>query len=675
MELLKGQKFDKEAFKYRKQMLHSARASLKQEFYGIDEAIDQVIDAISGWYCFNELQNKPLIINIWGLTGTGKTSLVKRLVKFLELENEFFKYDMRNSSAKEFGEICTSLHKKFNEKRFVLILDEFQQGKSLDEEKKSILNEHQIKIWELLDTGEIRVDFNYNTVENLITQIDRCSQILEMGAEIINGKVKFNEKGRRKNPRSNSRSLLAGRRYVLSELIENGDPFVQENYFDDIRDLSEHETESQVRAHLEGLDGPQTMVYLNELLKTAFKPREINATKGLIFVAGNLDEAYRISSLLSGEECADDFYKVTRKISIHDIKEALSELFRKEQISRLGNIHVIYPSLSKRAYELIIEKELVTISTEFATLTGLQLQYDSSLKEKIYEEGVIPSQGTRPVFSVIQYMVRAFLPRILDEMMTKEFVASHLLLGYASKQISISYKRNGKVVHQSSFPFISNMESIRELKNTDGRYVVAVHEAGHVIACVCLLNQIPKRATSISTSGKIEGFVKLEQPKSYFQKDVVNWIALNLAGGVAEKLVFGDEHIPMGSYTDHLNATWFIVDLLKEGLLSDVPAVYKHPDIMTNSFLNDKGRPFNQEAEKWIMKGQMACVKILQERERELLELADRLLKVDYLEERDIRAYAEEKLDWKAMEAEKERGVYAACFERRKNDLELRKKS
>lgn len=669
METRQHFQFDKAEFKEKKDRLDRVRQLLKDEFHGIDEVIDQVLDAISGWYCFNALQNKPLVINLWGLTGTGKTSLVKRLVKMLELENVFFKYDMRNSTAKQFGEICDSLHKKFNEKPFVLILDEFQQGKSLDEEMKSHANEHQTKIWELLDTGEISLDFKYGTVENLLYQMERCEQILAMGVDIVGGRIKFKKKLKQDPSQAKPRSLLSKRLYFSTVQIDNGDYLVQESYYDDIRDLSDFETENQVRDHMESLDGPQTYAFLNELLKTAFKPREINATKGLIFVAGNLDEAYRMSSRLSGEESADDFYTATRKISLYDIKRALSLLFRKEQISRLGNIHVIYPSLNKKAYEQIIENELASINHEFKSLTGLHLEYESTIKVKIYEEGVIPSQGTRPLFSVIQYMVRAYLPRILDEIMSKDFPTTHLLLGYAHKKVTIKYQQDGKVVYESAHAFISNLEAMRELKNTDDRYVVAVHEAGHLLACICLLNQIPKRATSISTSGSMEGFVVLEQPKSYFHKDVVNWIALNLAGGVAEKLVFGDDHLPMGSFVDYSNATRFIINLLKEGQLHDVPAIYKHPDVLTDSYLSDHGRSFDQEAEKWILKGQRACVELLQARERELLELADRLLKVNYMEEQEILAYAQQKLGWKASDLEQGKGVYAAFFERRKSQL------
>ncbi len=53
-------------------ILKEATSTLKNEFVGIDDVIDNVVNSIKPYYFFSEYLKRPLVINIWGLTGTGK---------------------------------------------------------------------------------------------------------------------------------------------------------------------------------------------------------------------------------------------------------------------------------------------------------------------------------------------------------------------------------------------------------------------------------------------------------------------------------------------------------------------------------------------------------------------------------------------------------------------------
>ena len=57
-------------------LLENAGKILKGEFVGIDIVIDKVIDSLNTWFLFPELQDKPVVINLWGMTGVGKTALI-----------------------------------------------------------------------------------------------------------------------------------------------------------------------------------------------------------------------------------------------------------------------------------------------------------------------------------------------------------------------------------------------------------------------------------------------------------------------------------------------------------------------------------------------------------------------------------------------------------------------
>ena len=67
----------------RSERLRQIGAELKTELFGIDEVIDRVIDAVRAWYVLPDIITRPVIVNLWGLTGTGKTQLTRSLAKKL----------------------------------------------------------------------------------------------------------------------------------------------------------------------------------------------------------------------------------------------------------------------------------------------------------------------------------------------------------------------------------------------------------------------------------------------------------------------------------------------------------------------------------------------------------------------------------------------------------------
>ena len=75
-------------------ILEQVRNQLKQEFFGIDGVIDEVVEAISSWYLFPEIQEKPVIVNLWGMTGVGKSSLIRRLSGLIGFSKKLFWFDL-----------------------------------------------------------------------------------------------------------------------------------------------------------------------------------------------------------------------------------------------------------------------------------------------------------------------------------------------------------------------------------------------------------------------------------------------------------------------------------------------------------------------------------------------------------------------------------------------------
>ena len=62
---------------------------------------------------------------------------------------------------------------------------------------------------------------------------------------------------------------------------------------------------------------------------------------------------------------------MTKKINVNHIKECLNLRFKPEQIARLGNNIIIYPSLNRKTYEKIIK----TTCTRY--ISNIQKKFES----------------------------------------------------------------------------------------------------------------------------------------------------------------------------------------------------------------------------------------------------------------------------------------------------------
>ena len=83
----------------RKQILETTRIELKAHFVGIDETIDDLLNYIQIWYLMPEILSRPIIVNLWGMTGVGKTDLVRRLVKCLNFQDRFVEIELSHTEG------------------------------------------------------------------------------------------------------------------------------------------------------------------------------------------------------------------------------------------------------------------------------------------------------------------------------------------------------------------------------------------------------------------------------------------------------------------------------------------------------------------------------------------------------------------------------------------------
>jgi predicted ATPase len=141
----------------RKAKLDEVVANLRQQFVGLDYIIDDVMGLVSAWYIFPGAQLRPCVINLWGLTGSGKTALVNALVELLDYKKYYVRIDMgefESERARSLKWLLTEEVSHFDKQMPIICLDEFQFARSI-ENGVEVNNDKLRTAWELIDSGLI----------------------------------------------------------------------------------------------------------------------------------------------------------------------------------------------------------------------------------------------------------------------------------------------------------------------------------------------------------------------------------------------------------------------------------------------------------------------------------------------------------------------------------------
>jgi hypothetical protein len=561
----------KDEFITKQKHLEHARTNLKKEFFGIDKAIDELVNNTRSWYVLNEYQTRPLVVNLWGLTGVGKTSLIIRLAELLNCNDRLFKFDLGiKTSSSSFTRGLDDLCEKDESKPIIIALDEFQHSRTLRGlMREEVQEDDNRRVWELIDSGKIEYYAWHHRLYDLMDYTKKLQFLLKSKVKVEKGKI---IKGIRaynaefKDPDdwndSNSKNLFVNRSYYLS-ILEYAGKTLNFNLMQD------------VEKHFLNLDGDETIAFLNNVIKIAKKPKTKNFTKALIFIIGNLDEAYTMSNNLTADVDADLFHESSLKITIPQIKNALSHRFRKEQIARLGNIHVIYPALNKEAYKAIILNELQKLIVKTQNHIGLKIKFDESVSDLIYKEGVFPTQGVRPLLTSLNHLIKTNLSLFFSEIIIKDLNSSELSFHVFEKKLVCSYLYRNKIVHEKKISILTPLEDIRISKKDDLQAITAVHESGHAIISAILLKVVPEHIYSVTTESDNNGFIYTKFPWDYIaKKEIVKRIAMYLGGIIAEELVFGKDNITAGSSSDIIMATKFLSNMYKLNGLGTIPMFF-----------------------------------------------------------------------------------------------------
>ena len=571
-------------------LLNNAVIQLKKEFVGLDDVIDQIANTITAWLYFPELQEKPVIVNLWGLTGIGKTSLIRRLSELLDFSNKYYHFDTNSYGYR--NRDFEDIYKNCKGASFIVTLDEFQLARTIDEDRKERDNNSLKNIWDILDSGKFEYTYFDNDLQWLFYLIERLSRTIIAGVKVENGKVtgdykKFLEY--KKATRSEARELSwrdESDSKSLDEVDKNDKdykkllkdkPFINNEEVEKIFNMEHIDldmTIKELRENFYTLNANQTINFLKKIYNSGLKPKVVDCTKALIFVIGNLDEVYTMARDFTTDLSADAFHLMSTKITLPDVKNALLKRFRSEQIARLGNNHIIYPAFRKKDFYDIIDIELNKIKAKIQKMYNIDVIFNNNIPKLIYKEGVFPTQGCRPVFSTVYEIINARLGKIMIDVFncktkidTLEFKITDNDFVNLSESVNmeIDFIKNKKIISTHKEEIKLKLAKLVVPKSDDKQSIIAVHEAGHCVLEIALLKKIPEQVVSVSASEG--GFTSSKNEYNYVTKKIAkNKLAIFFGGFVAEEMIFGEDNVSVGSMQDIECATECATEMLtKQG--------------------------------------------------------------------------------------------------------------
>ncbi len=528
-------KVDKDLIRSRKATLEQIKVRLKQDFVGIDPIIDNLLDYIQIWFLMPEILSRPIVVCLWGMTGVGKTDLVRKLVRYLNYQDRFCEVELGNSDNTSWYSSVASIlgaNGITDGKPAIVLFDEIQRFNTIEPNGAAVTATKFSDFWELLSDGRLakrtKEDLDYYVNSFLFQQRQK-------------------KKENQQNPPAENAEPVP-------------DPALEEIGFWEAERMKNLLNLDEDVLELADLTKNQMLEKVLEAKRQKRVYEPVDHSKTLIIISGNLDEAFQMAHSTSESDVdADIFHAFTEKITQVDIKNALTRRFRPEQVARFGNIHLIYTSLRHKHFEQLIAMEIDKIIAKTYKRFGIEVTISANMHTLIYRNGVFPVQGVRPVFSSIIDILETNLSKFLFMALLDDTYQISVDYSFDTEEIVAKLGSLGEV----RLPYVGRIDKIRERNVEAVVSNISVHEAGHAVAYVALFGLAPLQLKSKVASSYAGGFTFPHQ--IYRTKDsLVRKVMVYLAGAAAERLVFGEDNTTVGGAYDREQASMIIMDYIRQ---------------------------------------------------------------------------------------------------------------
>ena len=633
-----------ELIQAQRSQLHYVSQQLKKEFIGLDSIIDQIIEGVTAWACVPGVQERPTIISLWGLTGVGKSSLVRRLAELMQWSDRLTVFDCGELKAsKNLGNRLRQYHQDGTMAAPIFLLDEFQRGFTV-EEGKEVFSEGLL--WDWLDTGIMWDLSHVGYLTNAYTDVRKLRKCLEMGIKVKDGRVQGDLRL--------FRSITEDRDYDFFESLmiskhsrkQSDNPFfVRFRIYEYLSEYNSKKwpTAFAVSEQVKTFSAADAVDFLEAEIRELLVPQKIDTRAALVFVAGNLDDAYEMASDVDVDTDADVLKARSLLIGLPEIKSALMKRYRPEQIARLGNRHIIYPAFGRLEYEQIIKAQVKKVLHVFQNKLALSFDVEQNLLDVIYSEGVAPAQGVRPVLSTVDQLVTNRIPSIyLAAQELGEPVDKVIFCGHNSGRFVTQLLCNGLVVGEVVDQILLQNQSAREDKTPATKAAISVHEVGHALVQILRQGRIPTTLTCVTANRSVLGYSATRTEKKVTLRtadDEQRELEVLFGGFAAEEVVFGQSLVTAGSGDDIMRATRLAGIMVKK---RGQGSVRYHADAPTSECdwsIKADDKFLDREVASLIDSAYASAVAILSQNQHVLVGLAHELFCRGTLHEGQIKDY------------------------------------
>ncbi len=573
-------------FSDRIRQLQGLQDRLEKHHFGLGKEIHRLQNAVAPWYLFPGTQTRPRTIGLWGMTGTGKTSLVRSTVRELDLEDVTFWLDAGECRSNCWmDQLSDRLAEHLNGKPFVVVVDEFQHARTkgpLAEAEPTELR----RFWEMLDAGRMITWPNYFELNALADLHDRLETALKAGVRIARGVVvegverfkqlvtsHYSDQERSRRPQAIPKSELEMLRRSFTE------PRPSMPALEDL---------------LAKADGAALMLLLRRLRTNAQRPDVVDARQALVILLGNLDELYVMGQEPLADLDRDVLMERHEDIGNAGMQHALSRLFRIEQVARMGTDHLIFPPISTGTVDRMIGHELDRIIDALQVSSGHRLRVDPLIVAEITSMRTAAIMGARPVIEAVQRIIPSLFAQALS---IANDAAEVLLTMNSAAPIALIKSERKERILDLQWP----MDPDRRPTSDEEIRRHAIHEAGHAICGFLLCGLRPLQICARTTDPNVRGFVVWERSDNAVTRDlIIPNLARMLGGHAAEQNFLGAEKVSSGSSQDLRSATLFALTMSKQhGLGGDRIFHAEHPACAEGGYRTGLEKA-ELQAKEWI---------------------------------------------------------------------------
>lgn len=463
-----------------REKLPTLESELMKKFYGRNKQIKEIVQSVISWA--DDLDNNPTtphIVNLVGITGTGKTGVVNAIVEHLGLGNAYLHLEMGTNKGEEFIEQVTRTMGMVNGCPGVILYDELNRWATKDPEGNRVKPTYLPEVEELLSSGSIATGKSYRFTE-LVNSLKRLLCPAKRFAFFGSSAEKEDDKPEIRK---------------INDWVTSLAKFLSGN--DDLLDWSKDDTEI-ARDVLAALDNVS----------------DFDFRLCLMFTCSNLDSLYGAATSANSTLGTDLLHAITAKPSNGVIKRELMRLFSPEFIGRLGVNFVLFPTIEETYYEDYIHETLI----RECLVEGVGVMPTRSALAYLLDTIVFPTQGMRPTAHYLRKLKWCIVnhvkvhsypdPQSGDGKGYPDVVATLTLDYLPGTDGGLVVQTHVTVLNPNAPHYRVNQLAFRPdewstFKETDHQTLLrtATHEAGHAVAYYALTGVCPLSVSIVDLTG------------------------------------------------------------------------------------------------------------------------------------------------------------------------------